>query len=210
MSKTTDQSGDQTAGKQNEGQQNPPTTVERAEFEKVLTEMHAHKKRAKELEATVESTRVNELKAKEEWKTIAEENEKKAKEREEENSRLKNSYLNEKKFGAVQAAAQKLGLRPEAVSDLEMLSLDPVQVETTNTGRINVLNADKFAERIKAQKPHWFGTGAAPNVNTGGPTITDGGSITVDQIVAAEKEGRKSGDMSKYKTLMKQYREQGR
>ena len=102
----------------------------------------------------------------------------------------------------------KQGIRPEAVNDLQFLDLSEVQIETTDTGRVNIIGEDKFIERTKTLRPHWFGTTAAPNVNTATPGIVPGQQITLADVTAAEKEAKKTGDRSKYMQLVSQYQKQ--
>ncbi len=171
--------------------------------------MHKHKKEAKALKDEKTAAADKKMKDEKRFEELAEANEKKAKEADERAERIQNSYLGEKKVNAARVAAEKLGLRPEAVSDLEQLDLDGVQIETTSTGKINVLGADKFAERLKTLKPHWFSDKRKPNVNTNGTKVLDSdGPLTASQVYEAEKAGRKSGDMSEYQKLHKQFQNQ--
>lgn len=184
-------------------------SVSRAEFERIQAELNKHKSTAQKLKEQLDADKTNKMKEQNQWKELAEAKERELAEEREKAERLQNSYLDEKKYTAVQAACQKLGLRAEALSDLEMLDLEQVQIETTNTGKINVLGAERFAERLKSLKPHWFATQTAPSVNTNGTRVLDsGGAITPKMLLDAEKEGRKSGDMSKYQTLFKSYQTQ--
>lgn len=183
--------------------------VARADHERALADMHRYKREAEKLKQEKEEARSAKLKENNQWKELAEAKELEAKSAREEKERIQNSYLAEKKYSAVREKCAALGLRPEAVSDLEMLDLESVQIETTSTGRLNVLGAEKFAERLKATKPHWFADKSAPNVNTKGSRVIDSdGPVTPAAILAAEKEGRKSGDMSKYNELVKKYQTQ--
>lgn len=184
--------------------------VARADHERALADMHKFKKEAEKLRKEKDDEKAAKLKEEKRFEELAAAKEQEAKEAREEADRIKNSFLNEKKFSAVRLAAEKLGLRPEAVSDLEELDLDKVQVETTNTGKISVLGADKFAERLKTLKPHWFADKSKPNVNTNGTRVIEGGdgTVTIDDVIAAEKEGKKANDMTKYRELFKKYQQQ--
>ncbi len=188
---------------------NKSDTVSKAEFDKVLDELHKHKKSNKELTEEKKKNEEARLKEANDWKTLAEAREKERDESKAETSRIMNSFTEDKKFNAVQAAATALGLKPEAMSDLENLDLSKVQIETTSTGKINVLGSKEFAENLKTLKPHWFGEKSAPRVNSDGTRVRDnGGAITPQAILKAEQEGRKSGDMSGYTALVKKYQTQ--
>lgn len=185
--------------------------------EEILADLVKHKNRARELEAEniklkgdQEAARIARMKEGEQWKELATKYENDAKTAQAEAQRIKESFLGMQKSSAVKNEAVKLGIRKEAMADLDLLSLDDVTIETTSTGKINVLGADSFAEKIKAMKPHWFGGQGAPGVNTTNPgTSTDGtGPVTVAQVLAAEKEAMKTGDRTKYTQLHNKFREQ--
>ena len=154
-----------------------------------------------------ENDRISKMKEQERFKELADEYESKARQAEEDNRNLRNAVMNDKKLSAVQQAAMKLGIRKEALVDLDMLSLDTVEIETTSTGRVNVLNADHFAENLKIQKPHWFGRRSS-NFNTSEPEVVTGGSVTMDMIKKAEQEYKKTGDSTKYQALLMKYKQQ--
>lgn len=183
-------------------------TVSREDHERALADMHKFKKEATELKAREKTAADEKLKAESKWKELAEAKEKEASDAKTESERLRTSYVDEKKFSAVHAKALALGLRPEAASDLEMLDLAQIQVETTSTGKINILGADKFAERLKTLKPHWFDK-PKPKVNGGNSKVLDSSDpISAQDVMAAEKEGRKSGDMTKYQETFKKFQQQ--
>lgn len=183
----------------------------------ILQDLTKWKSKARETEAELarlksqaEEQKMAELRAKEQWKTIAEQREIEAKSAREQAERIQSSYINEKKYSAVRDAVGRLGLRPEAVADLDLVALDDVVIETTSTGKLNVLGAESFAERLKASRPHWFAAPSAPNVNTNGVRVLEpNGPVTPSMIIEAEKAGKKSGDMTQYRDLMKRYRAQG-
>lgn len=205
------------AGGATGGQANPGTSgaggaghVSREDHERALADMHKYKTEAKKLADEKALGETNKMKEQNQWKELAEKREQEAKDALIKSERLEKSYLGEKKYSAVHAKCLALGLRPEAISDLEMLDLEDVNIETTSTGKINVLGADKFAERLKTRKPHWFDK-PKPVVNGGGNRVHDSSSgekVTVQQVIDAEKEGRKSGDLTKYHALHKQFQQQ--
>lgn len=187
-------------------------TVTRAEFERVQRDMHKYKTAAKELQDKAKADNDAKLKADKKWEDLATQRETEAAEAKAEALKLKNSYLNEKKFSAIHAKALALGLREEAASDLEMLDLEKLEVETTNTGKISVLGVDKYVERLKATKPHWFGDLKTPTVDSKGRKITESSdTVSVAQLVEAEKAAKKSGkleDRTKYQEIHKKYQQQ--
>ncbi len=186
-----------------------PETVSRADHDRALADLHKYKKAAAEATKKEKDAETARLKESNDWKTLAETREAEAKEATEKAERIQSSYIGDRKFNAIKAKCDALGLRPEAVSDLESLDLADIAIETTSTGKINVLGADKFASALKAKKPHWFDAKAAPRVNTNGTRVLDSSdAITAKDLLAAEAEGKKSGDMTKYYDAHKKYQQQ--
>jgi hypothetical protein len=184
--------------------------VSRADHDRLLSDFKKTKGELKTLKDAEAKRQTDKMKSDNQFKELAEKMEKERDDAKAETANIKNSYLNDRKFSAVQAAAVKLGLRDEALSDLETLDLEDVETETTSTGKINVLGANKFAERLKTLKPHWFSDKKAdPNVNTGGTRVRDSaGQITVKQILEAEAEAKKTGDRAPYEALVRKYNNQ--
>lgn len=186
-----------------------PETVSKADLERALKDLHKYKAQVQEFKEKSEQEKIQRMKEQNQWREIAEAKEREALEFKKQATEVQQSYLNEKKYAALSSACSQLGLRPEAVSDLELIDLSAVQIETTSTGKINVLGADKVAEQLKRQKPHWFSEPKPPLVNSSGQRVHDqSGTITYDMLMTAEKEAQKSGDMSKYAALHKQFQQQ--
>ncbi len=171
-----------------------------------LSDLHKFKQKALKLEQDQKSARENELKAKEQWKTLAEQ-------REAEVNDWKNKYegtvkstVNLTKMSALKDECMKLGLSDE--KDLEFLDLEDLQIETTNTGKMSVLGAKTFAERLKAIKPHWFRP-TATVVNSSNPRIVDpSGPVSAQDVYAAEKAWRNSKkpeDLQNYQEVHAKY-----
>ena len=98
----------------------------------------------------------------------------------------------------------KSGIRPEAVDDLAMLSMNDVLVEHTSTGRVNVLGADRFIENLKQLRPHWFGKPAL-NVNSSVPGIKQGGVATIKDLLKMGDEASKTGDYTAYNKAIRDH-----
>lgn len=186
-------------------------TVSKADHARALADLKRVKAELKAKQDAEEKAKEAKLRESNQWKELYEEKERKAKEAEERAERIQKSYLNERRFSAVKEAAIKAGLRDEAYSDLDLLDLESeVEIESTSTGRINVLGADKFIERLKAKKPHWFGSKNPPAVDGTNPRVTTPKQVTVKQLLDAEKAAKKSGDSTEYHALLQQYRKQSR
>ena len=147
------------------------------------------------------------MKKNQQWQELAELKEKEADEAKRDSAKLKESLVFDRKFSAIREAALAAGIRKEAVSDLELLDLSEVQIETTSTGRINIIGADKTVDRLKTLKPHWFGN-KGNKVNSDIPDVQTSGSVTMKQIYEAEKKAKESGDYAPYKQALIKYKQQ--
>lgn len=122
------------------------------------------------------------LKGSENFKQLAETYEAENKTLKTENESLKSNFHHTLRVGAVKEAAMKLGLRNEALKDLEFMEMDTLEIDTKESGVMEVKGVDSWAGDLKKIRPHWFNQGKAPVVNTGGggagntPVIT--GEIT--------------------------------
>jgi hypothetical protein len=183
--------------------------VSRADHDRALADLNKFKKAAEKAAQDKKDSETARLKESNDWKTLAERKELEAQEARDEATKLRGSYVTDKKYNAVRQQCEALGLRPEAVVDLESLDLEDVGIETTSTGKINVLGADKFSKALKSRRPHWFTDKATPKVNTNGQRILDSGdATTAKDLLKLQAEGIKSGDMSKYQEAHKKFQQQ--
>jgi hypothetical protein len=109
--------------------------------------------------------------------------------------------------------AQTLGIRKDALNDLDLLDFDEVIVETTSSGNINIIGADSAVKKLKSERPHWFGSKVGRNVNGNTGDVIDDGikKLTLKDVRTAEEKARKSrskDDEDAYKKLLFQYRDQ--
>ncbi len=188
--------------------------VNKAELDKVLGEMHKYKKLAKGLEEEKTLSEKKKLTETQQYKELYERSEKEKEDLKKEKDSTVTSYVNDKKFSALKDSCQKLGLKAEAAADLELMDLSGIEVETTSTGKVNILNSDKVAERLKATRPHWFGSGKAAKINSESPGVIDGGgSVTMAQVFEAEKKYQKSQtqeDQATYLKILRKFQAQSR
>ncbi|TXH08436.1 MAG: hypothetical protein E6R04_10675 [Spirochaetes bacterium] len=215
----TDEAGSQSENTDKNQQANSDDSSElipKAEFKKVLDEMHGYKKKLKETESTLNSIKTEKLKANEDYKTLWDEATQKNAQLEGKYGDLKNGYLSEKKFSAVHTAAVKAGLRKEAERDLEWLILNDKEVsdllttEWTNTGRVLVDGAERSLNLIKKSRPHWFQDSTVANINPG-----NGGKAKVqgdgnDELTPEYMAKLEKSDRTKWKTLVPQFVQQQR
>jgi hypothetical protein len=179
------------------------------DLERALRDLHKFKRLAAERDEELKASKVNELKRQEKWEELAKQYEQEASTERERASKLESGIQYDRKYNAVKDLALASGLRKEALSDLELLEFDDIELELTSTGRVNVLNADRAVERLKQSRPHWFGNRKA-SFNANDPGIVGATQISFADIKKAEDAARKSGDYAPYEKVLKQFREQKR
>ena len=159
----------------------PEGFVSKADLDRALSDLHKFKNKANEVEGKLKSFEEKALAEKEDWKSLAERHKAEAEEANQKAARIQDSFLSREKNAAVKEAALKLGMT--SIGDLDLLSLDGVVIETTSTGKINVLGAEAFVQNLKASKPHWFGTAGVTNVNPGVPGVRGEGKALTDSDI---------------------------
>lgn len=192
--------------------ENEPQLVSKEAYDSVKSDMVKYKEEMRKMQARLDDLKVNTHKEKEDWKTVAQLHEEKAKDLEAKYSGLKDSLLREKKNAALMTEAQKHGINPASIPDLELLDFDEIVVETTSTGKILVSGQDRAIQRLKTLRPHWF-TKSVPSVNPSTPEAgrPQSGMVSVADINAAETQWRKTkSDLDKqtYFDLIMKYKTQ--
>lgn len=182
-------------------------TVSRAEFDKVMSELHKYKKQAKDYEQQLKAKEDEDLKKREEWKTLAEKRQEEVQKEKERADNLHEAYVRDRKNAALRDAAMKAGIRKEALEDLDLLEFDEVSVEPNSSGGLRVNGADQAIANLKTMKPHWFRKSGS-NVNASGPEVVDSKEVTLDDVMKAEEKAKKSGDYAPYQKLLRQYQQQ--
>lgn len=194
-------SGDSSQTQQsNQGQS--AKTVSWENHQRALDDMHSFKKKVLELEAKLGDVESEKLKAANNYQALYEQEKQKREQAEKKASDTLSWAANTQRFNEVKAVAQSKGLKKEALSDLEILDLDGIKVETTSTGRFIVEGAPEWVDKLKNDRPHWFGDLKPPGINSGGGgggTPPGGGGnakVTVADLVTAEQH-LKRGKISK-------------
>ena len=132
----------------------PEETVSKDGIERALKDVHRFKDEARSLKEKLKTVEETQLKEKQQWKELYEQRDKEYKDLLGKEEQLRGSIVNEKKFFALKDEAQRLGLLPEAVADLEYWDLSDVLIEATSSGKVNIVNAKQVAEKIKTMRPH--------------------------------------------------------
>lgn len=175
---------------------------------KILADLNKYKKEAADLAEKLKASETSSIKSRGDWEQLAKLKEEEAKQARIEAERLKNTYITEKKFNELRTEALRLGIRKEAIEDLELVDLNQIQIETTDRGRIDVIGAKIVAEKLKATKPHWFQDKETPAINSSIPRVNLDGKITINEIYELEAEAKKTGDSSKFIEAIKKYKMQ--
>ena len=194
-----------------ETKQEKPEVVPLAKYKETLEDKYALKKQKEALEIRLkELERQNIAKSGDKeaeiahWKKEAEEATNRA-------QKFSESVVFSNRFNAVKSEALKLGLRAEAEADLELIDMNDVETEMTNTGRFIVKDADQKAQMLKRLKPHWFKDNTTPTVNSGGGsrTVDKAEPITPSKLLELEK-AYKAGKITQdaYYGAYRQYQEQ--
>lgn len=168
--------------------------VPRAEFDRVKSDMHKYKTERDAEKTRVEDARIAALKEKNDWKSVAEDAERKAKDFETKYNGLSSSLVENAKLSALKGSALKAGMLKEGLDDLEVFDFEEITVETTSRGKILVSGADQAIENLKKRRPHWFGSKAS-SVNPASPEIqtpASGGAVTLQDLSRLEAAYLKS------------------
>lgn len=112
---------------------------------------------------------------------------------------LQGALVENEKLSVIEKAALSAGLSKKAVEDLRLLDTSSVVVESTSTGRLNVLGHDEFVNELKQSRPHWFNDSKPPVVNnsTGSYHTGDSKSVTMKELGELEKSNK-----PKYRDMM--------
>lgn len=181
--------------------------------ERALQDMHKYKNELNQLKSKIEAENLKSLKETEQWKAVAEMKEKEALEALESANQIKGAYINDRKMSAIREAAQKAGIIPQALNDLEVLDKwADVTVETTSTGRVNVIGAEQALDKFKASKPYLFGkpvpkvNGTIPDVNT-----NPGKEVTWEELkkLKAKAQSGEKADEEAYAKAYMQFAAKG-
>jgi hypothetical protein len=188
-----------------------PQVVAAEAYERVKADMLKYKKEREELAKMVDTLKVNTHKEKEDWKSVAQIHEEKARDLEQKYSGLKDSLVRDRKVAKLTEEALKHGINPASLPDLELLDFDEMSVETTSTGKILVSGQDRAIAKLKVLRPHWF-TKTVPGVNPTTPeTGRPNGLVTLADVNLAEAQYRKTkseADKKAYYDVIQKYKTQ--
>lgn len=205
----TPPSNEQTPPPSNE-QTPPPPVDEVAAAKREAAEAKAEAARARK---EAEELKMQGLKSKEDYKTIADLEKKRADEAEAENRRIKKALIDDAKYSALRLEAQKQGINPISIPDLELLDFTEVVAESNN-GRVVVSGVEAAIQALKQKRPNWF-TAGLPNVNPSTPAggqKPPNGVVTLADVKAAEAKyyaSKSESDKKAYEEIIFKFKTQG-
>lgn len=134
-------------------------------------EQLAEAQRANEqLASQMEEFKTQELEKQQRYKELWEAEKVKRSEIETNNQKNYSSFMETLKANAIEKEAIRLGLRKEAMQDLDLVDKSMLEIESTSTGKINILGVNDFLENLKLNRPHWFGDATPPKINNAVPS----------------------------------------
>ncbi len=183
----------------------PPPVSETAH---ILADLHKEKLARKELEDKLAAHEADKLKANNQYKELSELNAAKVKDLEAKLTAKDTAIVEGAKYNALKEAALKAGL--VQVQDLDYVDLKGIQIETTSTGKVNVLGAEQAIENLKLQRPHWFASKTPPGISLNQPGVvnTPTGTVTSADLFKLEKDAKASGDYKAYHAAVMQMKNQ--
>lgn len=163
------------------------------------------------MKAELERSKKETLRKQSSYKELAEQLEKELELEKNKTKQYSEAYLYDRKLDAAKTAAAQSGMRKDAIDDIEafLSRATEIEVETTSTGRINVLGADRFISRLKSQKPYLFETRGS-KVNPETPSVNGGTDITYEKlqelkVKASKSNNPKSAEWQAYKKAIEEF-----
>lgn len=160
-----------------------------------------------------EDLKMQGLKSKDDWKAIADLEKTRADAAEGKLTSLNKALEDSAKYGALKSEAQKQGINPISIPDLELLDFSEVTVEAIN-GRVNVSGVEAAIQSLKQKRPNWFSNGV-PQVSTVTPSggqAASQGQVTLADVKAAEQKyylSKSESDKQAYQNLIIKFKQQG-
>lgn len=180
-------------------QANPETDKYRTDMLKYKDQLGEERRKAEELSQQLETMKNSQMEQEQDLEKKASYYRDKYEELLGENKNIRQTVASDKKFNAIEKFALEKGIRKEALEDLRMLDSDDVVIETTSTGRVNVLGASEFVDTIKESRPHWFKADESFTINNNSSQYKANETKTFSptELLKLQKENPK-----KYKQVM--------
>ncbi len=124
------------------------------------------------------------------------------------------AFEDTQRYNAIKELAVTKNIRKDVLAggDLQMAlsqAGEDVKVVYNTAGQMEIQGGQQFVDRLALEKPYLFTDKVMPNITGKIPIVLPvTGTITTDQIRAAQKEAKKTGDSTQYKSLHAQYQQQ--
>lgn len=165
----------------------PQTDKWKHDLHRFKSEAKDAKARAEALEKQLKEREESSLREKGRYKELYEAREQEVNQLKDQVSKSKDVFFNTLKRAEIEKAAMKMGIRKEALYDLDLLDKSDVEVETTDRGNVNILGAEEFVNEIKATRPHWFQDMGAPVVNTANPNYAGPKQYSATELLELQR-----------------------
>ena len=157
------------------------------DFLRYKQEAREAKERNETLLREIETLKEKSLLEKQNYKELYENEKMKTAKFQEETQRTRETFFGSLKKQQIKQEAMKMGIREEALSDLDLLDSSTVITETTSNGNVNILGAQEFVEQLKDSRPYWFKQQGAPTINGNVPSYNRK-SLTASDLLKLQME----------------------
>lgn len=174
-------------------------TVSKEAYEQVKADMIKFKNQFREssdavenLNKKIEDMETESLKSKSNYKDLYEKAQQKLVDAQGETKSIKNAYLEDKKLSAIEKEALSQGVNKKALDLIRSSTFDKsnVMIETTSTGRVNVIGASEFVEDLKKNWGDLFFSSKPSKINSTNPDVSNlqDPTLTSKDLLKLQKE----------------------
>jgi len=181
------------------GQVNQPKVIRPEDHDRAIKDTLRYKAQVGDLTSQlqtlmsqVDEMKANNLKEKDDYKSLYEEEVKNHAATKERLSGVSKNVVFSEKHRAVLPALRKAGFIDEAEKNLTSQVLDSVEFETTSSGGFIVNGVETFVDSFKREHPYYFKEASSLRVNSGVSTNSnfDSSDITVQKVLELEKKAK--------------------
>ena len=179
---------------------------------KALDELHRAKRRLQELDAKLGDVEEARLREQEDYKGLADKYKTEAEKWKEKATHAIGTSINTHKAQEIRRLALQAGLREDALSHLDLLPSDEVEVDVTANGQYIVQGAEQFVSNLKQKSPFLFKQTDKSRVNPGGGAVPPKGQPLTPGDVAEAERSYKQGRITRaaYEKVYFDYVRQGK
>lgn len=161
--------------------------------EKIKADLAKARKENEDMKRQIESMRLKKLKESEDKEAYIQEVEKQRDQAIRDRQMYSEAYLEDRKTEAVKVEAIKLGMAQEFLEVLEKMGTEGIEVETTSTGKVNIIGAHSFVARLKSKYPRMFESKGS-KVNSDSPSTVEAEELSYEKLMKLKEKADKSGN----------------